>query len=147
MMKSLTTSEATASSAASTQWQREWISLVLPWAVIALSAVLAATLYNDNEDARADEEDYLVRQLYGDDGYVPPTDDYIPSSSSSSSFRPEHHHKPVYSEEHPPLFPLTGRDYAGFILAVMGLMVAVRDSTARLFIAKIRVWMIFLTDP
>jgi len=125
-MKSVTTSEATTSSTGSTLRQREWISLVLPWAVIVLSAVLAAAVYNDNENTSPEEEDYLARQLYGDDGYVPPTDDYTPSSSSSSSssLHPEHHHKPVYSEEHPPLFPLTGRDYAGFILAVMGLMVA-----------------------
>ena len=120
MTKSSTSEET---SSASTR-QREWISLVLPWAAVVLSAVIAAALYNDNNE-NAEEEDFFTRQLYGDDGYVPPTVDF-PNSSSSSSLHPEHHHKPVYSEDHPPLFPLTGRDYAGFILAVMGLMVAVR---------------------
>lgn len=156
MMKSLLKIDVTTSSAASTQRRREWISLVLPWAGIVLSAILAAALYNDNSDDSAAYEDLYARQLYGDDGYVPPTDDFTPSSSSStsssSSFHPEHHHKPVYSEEHPPLFPLTSRDYAGFILAVMGLMVAVCDSNARLLFfplrrAKFSRGRFFLTDP
>jgi hypothetical protein len=32
--------------------------------------------------------------------------------------------KPIYNEEHDALFPLTSRDYIGFFLAILGLMVA-----------------------
>jgi hypothetical protein len=32
--------------------------------------------------------------------------------------------KPIYNEQHDPLFPLTNRDYIGFFLAILGLMVA-----------------------
>jgi uncharacterized membrane protein YfcA len=36
----------------------------------------------------------------------------------------QHHHKPVFKEEHAPLFPLTPSDYYGLGLTVLGLMVA-----------------------
>ena len=114
------------------QRRREWLSLVLPWAAIVGVAVVAggiALAYPSCEQQDDENDVFAARQLYEDDGYVPPTDDYPKSQSysSSSTMEEEHHHKPVYNEEHPPLFPLTGRDYAGFILAVLGLMVAVSD--------------------
>lgn len=114
--------------------REEWLSLVLPWAAIVGIAVVAGgiALAYPSSCEQVDEEVndvFIQRQLYGDDGYVPPTDDYPNSQTStySSSMQEEHHHKPVYNEEHPPLFPLTGRDYAGFIFAVLGLMIAVSD--------------------
>lgn len=123
------------------QRRREWLSLVLPWAAIVGIAVLAggiALAYPSCEQQQDDDNDlFAARQLYEDDGYVPPTDDYPKSQSySSSSIEEEHHHKPVYNEEHPPLFPLTGRDYAGFILAVLGLMVAVSDREYALMLQR-----------
>lgn len=120
--------------------RRELVSLVLPWAAVALIAIVAAALLAHDDDSNnnsADmegDEDFLwmQRQLYGDDGYVPPTDTFQYSSSnngggSDGSFHEDssHHHKPVYNEDHAPLFPLTSRDYVGFVCAVLGLMVAV----------------------
>ena len=118
--------------------QREWLSLVLPWASIVGVAIVAAALVlanpsscDDDNDNLANNYDNDVRQLYEDDGYVPPAGDYSSRQgyppSSSMEINEEHHHKPVYNEEHPPLFPLTSRDYVGFFLAVLGLMVAVSD--------------------
>lgn len=121
------------------------LSLVVPWAAVALIAIVAAAYFgidgdggnNNNNNISFDDshskmsDKAFMRQLYGDDGYVPPSDDYPypaqqqqqqPYSPRASS---EHHHKPVYNEEHPPLFPLSTRDYVGFVLAVLGLMVAV----------------------
>ena len=37
---------------------------------------------------------------------------------------PTHVHPPVYNEEHKPLFPLDRRDFWGFDLAILGLMIA-----------------------
>jgi hypothetical protein len=156
----------------SSSWSQSQLSkLVLPWASILLTAIIAAALlmlladtYPEEPTENSDLSDYggdysYSRQLHTDDGYVPPTDDsidprssYSTSSYSSSSglhnpnpyaqqqqqqYYEQHyeppsqygqqqhsHHKPVFMEEHDPLFPLTARDYAGFVLAVMGLMVA-----------------------
>ena len=120
--------------------QRELLSLVLPWVVVmGIAVVVAAVLAaNPSDDYDNEANEVFARQLYTDDGYVPPTDDFKyprPGQEQSYASYPAmekeeegiHHHKPVYNEEHPPLFPLTSRDYAGFILAVMGLMVAVSD--------------------
>jgi hypothetical protein len=48
------------------------------------------------------------------------------SSSSSSSSMPTttKKRKPVFSQEHPPLFPLTQSTVWGFVLATLGLVVA-----------------------
>ena len=100
-------------------------SLVLPWAAIVGCAVLASAVLamQPDESTPADGADAAwTRQLHTDDGYVPPTDDFTYDHSAST--HASHHHKPVFVEEHDPLFPLTTRDYVGFILAVMGLMIA-----------------------
>ena len=110
--------------ASSKAQRREWLALVTPWAGLVLSALVAAltvVLVDDNESHGDDWN--MMRQLHTDDGYVPPTDEFTYAKQSSL----EHHHKLVYNEEHAPLFPLTGRDYAGFILAILGLMIAVRQ--------------------
>ena len=111
--------------ASSKAQRREWLALVTPWAGLALSAIVAALMVVLVDDSHEDKVDdwNMMRQLHTDDGYVPPTDEFTYAKQTSL----EHHHKPVYNEEHAPLFPLTGRDYAGFILAILGLMIAVRQ--------------------
>jgi uncharacterized membrane protein YfcA len=76
-------------------------SVVLPWLSIAVVASVAAThlSFSSAEGDAAQTRDLLEEHH-------------------------DHHHKPVYVEDHPPLFPLQSSDYWGFFLAVAGLMVA-----------------------
>ena len=72
-----------------------------PWATMVLVSVVAAAYvsYQNNRD------DFDFDRLLESETH-------------------QHVHKPVYNEEHAPLFPLTTSDRIGFSLAICGLMIA-----------------------
>jgi hypothetical protein len=110
--------------------QQEWRSLVLPWAAVLMLAVVAALLVPSDSDEDLEPGFPGMRRFLGsDDGYVPPSEEtfYSPTALSEEEqpWVPPPPHQ-VFNEDHPALFPLTAKDYAGFVLAVLGLMVAVR---------------------
>jgi hypothetical protein len=110
----------------------EWHSLVLPWAAVLMLAVVAALLQSSDDDHAPAEDVLGLRRLWTDDGYVPPSEETFYAHSTAVSAEEaeawaEPPPRPVFDEDHPTLFPLTAKDYAGFILAVLGLMVAVGD--------------------
>jgi uncharacterized membrane protein YfcA len=83
-------------------------SLSSTYWVIIVCAVAAAGYYScSSSTTSAAAMDYDERYL-ADGG----TDLHI------------HQHKPIYDEEHKPLYPLNNQDYLGFACAVVGLMVA-----------------------
>jgi uncharacterized membrane protein YfcA len=99
-------------------------SLVLPWALIALFAVVATA---GNSFWRPDEASARNLSEAGLSGFDSITSFFLgrfltndPGSSSSSS---SSHHQ-VYSEGHEPLFPLSSNDFVGFGLAIIGLIIA-----------------------
>lgn len=83
----------------------DWVRLVAPWAGIVATAVVAAFVYSTQELTHGDDDAGNPMRLLFED-------------------QPSH----VYNEEHPSLFPLTQNDFVGFFLAILGLMVAVRDN-------------------
>jgi len=85
--------------------RRSVASLALPWAGLVLAASLASVVV-------------LLRQDGDEDGDV----DF--GRSLQQEQHHHHQHKPVYNEEHAPLFPLTRSDHWGFALATLGLMIA-----------------------
>lgn len=89
-------------------------SLIKPWLSIVAIACSCAIYYSVIEKS----ENNLF--ISGDERQLLDTDDYNPA------LPPPHEgiHKPVYNENHKPLFPLTTPDYYGFALAVLGLMIA-----------------------
>jgi hypothetical protein len=107
-------------------------TLVIPWASMVIVAVIATgvVLYNNHcngEDGSA--EDKYYSSFFFDTGDL--TDEASSSKGSilerllSTVTVEQHHvHKPVYEENHPPLFPLSMADRLGFTLAIIGLMIA-----------------------
>ena len=72
--------------------------------------------------ADADAEDIIE---YAETEVIQAVEYYEEDISSTSTMYPQQHiHKPVYDEEHKPLYPLDNQDYLGFACAVVGLMVA-----------------------
>ena len=109
---------------------------------------MSSGLFHDDDDNlvdrmelfEVDREEFLLSPSPLDEHYYPPTffhDEFDDNESrgvlkrwlqinpqSVSSHTQQHVHKPVYDEEHPPLFPLSARDRLGFFLAIIGLMIA-----------------------
>jgi hypothetical protein len=88
-------------------------SLVFPWAMMVLVSVVAAVvLYpKDTSDDIEEETPFSGRAIFQ-------------RLLDSREDHREHVHKHVFEEEHKPLFPLDTSDQIGFVLAVMGLMIA-----------------------
>ena len=80
-------------------------SLALPWIVIVIASIAAAAFVSNSIETDSDIN-WSERSL-----------------TEGSS---EHHrvHKPVYDENHAPLFPLSMSDRVGFTMAICGLMLA-----------------------
>jgi uncharacterized membrane protein YfcA len=86
-------------------------SLVIPWMLLAMCAIGAAAIKWSCPDAL--EESRLDYEVF--DG----------RSLGDGDFEEHHHYaKPVYNEEHEPLFPLSSNDYIGFGCAIVGLIIA-----------------------
>ena len=97
----------------------DWWRLVAPWATIALVGVLFAVFQLDAPTSSSFEDASFL-----EDEVTWGRRDLVEDSASSSFSQQPHHHKPVYNEDHAPLFPLTTSDYYGFFFAIVGLMVA-----------------------
>mmetsp|Transcript_12447 Transcript_12447/g.29175 ORF Transcript_12447/g.29175 Transcript_12447/m.29175 type:complete len:540 (+) Transcript_12447:77-1696(+) len=84
-------------------------SLALPWLAMVIASVFAAAFVSYR--SQIDSETYS---------------DEIEQYRFLSDESTEHHqvHKPVFDENHQPLFPLSTSDRVGFSLAVCGLMLA-----------------------
>lgn len=116
-------------------------SMVLPWAVIVGIAVVMA-MYTPSLDEyeytgcassttpQQGEETSSIRILHRILTSVvslqsnPNANDLDRPQSHAQVYVYPHEHKPVFNEEHGPLFPLTNNDFIGFGCAVIGLMVA-----------------------
>jgi len=107
--------------------------LALPWAVlVATSLLLTAweTKWNGINDFMSSSD--LSSSSSSSSSFVPrvlqqmttSSSSHVQSVSSFSSSPPHHHHKPVYNEDHKPLFPLDASDQWGVFFAVLGLMIA-----------------------
>jgi hypothetical protein len=101
-------------------------SLVLPWASMVIAALIATAvvvLYQTHEDSHYNEAFDFESN---DSVKLFTTNESILERLLSAAHPVEQHHvhKPVYVEEHAPLFPLTAADRLGFFLAILGLMVA-----------------------
>lgn len=101
-------------------------SLVVPWASMVLLSVIAvavvyhhSSFYHD-DDIDIDFEFSDSSSSSHGNGIL---ERFLTGSGSDEDHR-QHVHKPVYDENHPPLFPLSDSDKIGFILTILGLMVA-----------------------
>ena len=89
-------------------------SMALPWVAVVIASIVAAAVisYQNQDDSfdslSSDDSSNIERHL----------------NNASSSSEHHHVHKPVYEENHPPLFPLSTSDRVGFSLAICGLMLA-----------------------
>lgn len=109
-------------------------SLVLPWASMVIVAVIATAVvtYNNHYSDEATNGGSFVFETtdamkqVGFDEYATVNESSIFERWLSAAHPVEQHHvhKPVYQEEHAPLFPLSAADRLGFSLAIIGLMVA-----------------------
>lgn len=87
---------------------------IVSWGVIvAIAGAAALYLQSEQENQVSSGESRYIRWLWEDSS----------AEISRMHSEPTHHH-PVYVEDHKPLFPLGRRDYWGFDLAILGLMVA-----------------------
>lgn len=82
-------------------------SMALPWVAIVVASLAAAAFYSYTN--------------YDDDDFYDSSERLLVGDASSGH---QHVHKPVYEENHPPLFPLSTSDRVGFTLAIFGLMIA-----------------------
>lgn len=88
-------------------------SMALPWLAMVIASVFAAAFVS----YRSQSKDWIDSDAYFDDAEQ---ERFLAGGSA------EHHqvHKPVYDENHQPLFPLSTSDRVGFSLAICGLMLA-----------------------
>lgn len=79
------------------------------------------------------KDEYFDDDTAGSDYPATPTTGTASSSSSSSKWtmdtpqppiHPSSHHKPVFQEDHKPLFPLDKSDWYGVFFTIVGLVVA-----------------------
>jgi hypothetical protein len=105
-------------------------SLYAPWAsMVVLSVVVAAVVYfNSSDSSRDDEMDIALAFTPASSSSSPRAggilERFLTGSSALYEESRHHVHKPVYEENHPPLFPLSNSDRLGFALAILGLMIA-----------------------
>lgn len=105
-------------------------SLVLPWASMVIVAVIATlvVLYNNRCDEERSELQYYASSFFDSseisDGGSSSNDSILERLLSTVTVEHHHVHKPVFEENHPPLFPLSVADQMGFSLAIIGLMIA-----------------------
>jgi uncharacterized membrane protein YfcA len=121
---------STASATMTTNTNPSLASMAMPWALVVGMAVVMAM--NTSEDSSL-EEDYTTPQDEDEGMSIRVLHRMLTSvvglnSNSNSQSKPYaphfHEHKPVFNEEHGPLFPITNNDFIGFGCAVIGLMVA-----------------------
>lgn len=103
-------------------------SLVLPWATLVVLSTIAATvvyykssLYSEYD--MENESDLAASSSSAREGrgFL----ERLLSGSSQLYEADRHHvHRPVFEENHPPLFPLSASDKLGFALTIVGLMIA-----------------------
>lgn len=89
-------------------------SLVVPWAGLALVAIVATamTLYTQSNDEVQQQHNLLSQTAQGEFSFQ--------NMKRMITEMKEHY---TY-EHHEPLFPLSAKDYRGFVCAVLGLMIA-----------------------
>lgn len=95
--------------------------LALPWALL-----VATSLWLTAWESKWNNADDFMSSSDLSSSLVPRFLQPVTSSSSQSVALspPYHHHKPVYNEDHKPLFPLDASDKWGVFFAVLGLMIA-----------------------
>lgn len=100
------------------------IALVRPWVTIVTVAIIAALYYSTFQTQSQEGQQSEV----DDSSMTSP--EYTNGRNLVEVFLQTHphphpiHHKPVFNEDHKPLFPLSTADYYGFALAILGLMIA-----------------------
>jgi hypothetical protein len=105
-------------------------SLVVPWASMVILSFIAVTVvycnssFHHNDDNNADFDFEFPDSSISSSSYKNGILERFLSGSGFDEEHRQHVHKPVYNEDHPPLFPLSDSDKIGFILAILGLMVA-----------------------
>lgn len=85
-------------------------SLALPWASLVVAAIVAAAIVVATSQQQQPPEEGDVDAPW--------------ERALQQGGQQQHHHRPVYNEEHEPLFPLSQADKWGFGLATVGLMIA-----------------------
>jgi hypothetical protein len=101
-------------------------SLVVPWAsMVVLSFIAVTVVYYNSSYYRSDDLDVDLEFTGSSSSWH--TEGILQRLLTGSSLDEDHRqhvHKPVYNEDHPPLFPLSNSDKIGFALTIVGLMIA-----------------------
>ena len=90
---------------------REWITtlIAVPMISIVLVACVATVMIVTCEHDASEQDDY---------GFFDSSHQNMLEEATAI------HHKPIYPEDHTPLFPLTASDYYGIMFSVVGLAIA-----------------------